>query len=223
MNPAAPTRATLDAHGAVVSIQIGRIAPLGSSGVPSGFVKLAVEGPIEVRTLGLAGDEQADLTVHGGPDKAVYFYPSEHYDPWRRDVPRHAAALVPGAFGENLTTLGFAESTIAIGDVLEIGSSVMQVTQPRQPCFKLGLRFADNTLGRTMLRTGRTGWYARVLQNGVIHAHDGIRIVRRPSPEWTITRFNEFLVRRSASSTDLNELVDLEGLAGGWREYFLRA
>ncbi len=194
------------------------MAPLGSEGVPSGFVKHPVAGPVAVGPLGLSGDEQADLTVHGGPDKAVYFYPSEHYERWRSDVPRHAARLAPGAFGENLTSRGLDETTIAIGDVLAIGSCVMQVTQPRQPCFKLGIRFGDNTLGRIMMQTGRTGWYARVLQIGTIQAGNDIRLVRRPSSDWTIIRFNEFILRRSVSSAELNQLLDLEGLASGWRD-----
>ncbi len=147
----------------VMSVQAGRIAPLGPNGVPSGFVKSAVVDAVPVGHLGLEGDEQADLTVHGGPDKAVYFYPAEHYLDWLRDVPRHERALIAGAFGENLTTSGLTEDSVSIGEVLRIGSTELQVTQPRQPCFKLGLRFGDNTLGRIMMQSGRTGWYVRVL------------------------------------------------------------
>jgi len=121
----------------VASVQVGRIAPLGPESVPSAFVKLPVTGPVHAATLGLAGDEQADLTVHGGPDKAVYLYPSEHYPLWLRDVPRHAQTLMAGAFGENITTSGLEEATVAIGDVFRIGTAEVQVTQPRQPCFKL--------------------------------------------------------------------------------------
>lgn len=201
----------------VVSVQVGRIAPLGARGVPSGFVKSAVHGPVHVAPLGLAGDQQADLTVHGGPDKAVYFYPSEHYPRWAADVPRHKDTLQAGAFGENLTTIGLDEETIAIGDVFRIGSAEVQVTQPRQPCFKLGLRFGDNSLGRIMVQTGRTGWYVRVLKPGTLEAGDGIEVRRRPNPSWTIARFNAFVLSRRATKAEIAEVVGLEGLAEVWR------
>ncbi|MGH7243193.1 MAG: MOSC domain-containing protein [Phycisphaerales bacterium] len=207
----------------VASIQVGRVAPLGPDRVPSGFVKNTVEGPVEVRPLGLAGDEQADLTVHGGLEKAVYFYPEEHYAQWLHDVPNHADRLNHGGFGENITSRGLTEQTVAIGDVFVVGTSLMQVTQPRQPCFKLGLRFEDNSLGRLMIRTGRTGWYVRVIQNGSIQQGDSITLTRRPNPDWTIARFNEFIVNRSASRAELEQLAGLEGLASNWREALMES
>lgn len=202
----------------VLSLQVGRAAPLGPKRIRSAFVKQPISGSIAVERLGLDGDEQADLRVHGGPDKAVYFYPSEHYPRWIADVPRHEQILMPGGFGENVTTLGLDEQTIAIGDVLALGSTEMQVTQPRQPCFKLGLRFADNSLGRIMMHSGRTGWYMRVLQAGVMKAGDEIHVLRRPAPQWSIARFNDFVVRRSATTDELKELSQIEGLAEVWRE-----
>lgn len=209
--------------GQVLSVQVGRVAPLGPQGVPSGFVKTGVSGPVEVRRLGLEGDEQADLTVHGGPDKAVYCYPSEHYPAWIAEAARHQGELRPGGFGENLTTSGLDESSVAIGDVLAIGSAEVQVTQPRQPCFKLGLRFRDNAMGRAMLQSGRTGWYLRVLKEGRLGEGDAIRPVRRPNPSWTIERFNGLLRRRDAGEAELEELAGLEGLAEVWRRSFLEA
>ncbi len=201
----------------IVSLQVGRIAPLGPNREPSAFIKQTLVGTAHVEPLGIVGDEQADLRVHGGPDKAVYFYPSEHYPRWLADVPGHEKILLPGAFGENITTLGLDEQTIAIGDILAIGSTQMQVTQPRQPCFKLGLRFNDNTLGRIMMQTGRTGWYARILRTGDLTAGDAIHVLHRPNPAWTISRFNQFILRRSATTEELDELAGLEGLAEVWR------
>jgi len=201
----------------VLSVQVGRIAPLGARGVPSGFVKLAIAGPVNVAPLGLTGDEQADLTVHGGPDKAVYFYPSEHYPSWLKDVPRHEHALHAGAFGENVTTSGLDEDTVAIGDVFRIGSAEFQVTQPRQPCFKLGLRFNDNSLGRIMMQTGRTGWYVRVLKTGAVQAGDEIQILRRPNPQWSISRFSKALFNQRATKAEIAEVAGLEGLAKVWK------
>ncbi len=207
----------------VASVQVGRIAPLGPQRVPSGFVKCAVPGPIHVAPLGLHGDEQADLTVHGGPDKAVYFYPAEHYPRWISDAPRHERLLIAGAFGENLTTTGLDEDSVCIGDTFRIGTAEVQVTQPRQPCFKLGLRFSDNGLGRVMMQSGRTGWYARVLAPGTLQAGDSILTLRRPNLRWTISRFNRFILYRRNATTDLAELTALEGLADGWRQAIVEA
>jgi MOSC domain-containing protein YiiM len=202
----------------VYSIQVGRVAPLGPEGVPSGFVKRAVSGPLRVRTLGLEGDEQADLTVHGGPDKAVYLYPAEHYPRWFSDVPHHRHSLVAGGFGENLTVAGLDEDSVSIGDTFRVGTATMQVTQPRQPCFKLGLRFDDKTLGRIMMQTGRSGWYVRVLKEGDVSAGDALVTVDRPNPAWTVARFNRFILSTRDDRADLSELAALEGLAGGWKQ-----
>jgi MOSC domain-containing protein YiiM len=204
----------------VESVQVGRITSLGvgEKSVPSAFVKTTVHGPVRVEPLGLDGDEQADLTVHGGPDKAVYCYPAEHYPRWLDDVPRHAKTLHAGAFGENITTRGLDEESVCIGDVHRIGTAEMQVTQPRQPCFKLGLRFDDVGLGRIMIQTGRTGWYVRVLKPGTLQAGDEIHILRRPNPQWTITRFNGFIRNRREARHEFAELAAMEGLAEVWRQ-----
>lgn len=186
----------------VTSIQVGRIAPLtnrAGRSVPSGFVKTPVQGPIEVGPLGLFGDQQADLTVHGGVDKAVYFYPSEHYPCWVKDAPRHEQMLVAGAFGENLTTAGLNEESVSVGQIFRIGSVELQVTQPRQPCFKLAIRFDDATLGRLMMQTGRTGWYTRVLKAGVLQGGDPIRTIEEPSPGLTIASVTRLTLRRDRS------------------------
>lgn len=201
----------------IYSLQVGRIAPLGPDQVPSAFVKRTVSGSVQAKTHGLEGDQQADLKVHGGTDKAIYLYPSEHYPRWAADVPRHEPTLRPGAFGENITTIGFDEETVAIGDVWAVGSTQLQVSEPRQPCFKLGLRFGDNGLGRIMLQSGRSGWYMRVLQPGELKAGDEIRVLRRPNPQWTIARFNRFIPRRKDAIDDMRELAQIEGLAEGWR------
>ena len=202
----------------IVSVQVGRIAPLGPNGVPSGFIKSAVQGPIRVGPLGLQGDEQADLSVHGGPDKAVYIYPSEHYPRWSQDAPRHASVLVPGAFGENITTVGIDEDAVSVGEIFRIGTAELQVTQPRMPCFKLALRFDDPTLGRIMVQSGRTGWYMRVRTPGTIQAGDAMESVRRPNPLWTIARFNRFIPTRGQSVREFAELGALEGIPAVWKQ-----
>src|SRR5580765_350121 len=123
-----------DAH--LLSVQTGRTAPLGPDGVPSAFVKIARQGAVAVTRLGLDGDEQADLTVHGGPEKAVYAYAAAHYPQWAAAFPQLEGHFSAGAMGENLTVSGLAEDGICVGDVHQAGSALLQVCQPRQPCFK---------------------------------------------------------------------------------------
>src|ERR1700761_2963529 len=165
----------------IASIHAGKVAPLGPDGVPSGFVKYEITRPVQVSALGIRGDEQADLTVHGGPEKAVYGYALAHYEAWRMDYPRHAATLVPGGFGENLCIEGMSEADLCVGDIHRIGSAQLQVCQPRQPCFKLALRFGDKMMPKAMIRSGRAGWYYRVLQAGEIAPNDRVLVEARPN------------------------------------------
>ena len=204
--------------GSIISVQVGQVAPLGPDGVASGFVKSPVIGPVAIGQLGVAGDAQADLRVHGGPEKAVYLYPAEHYTSWQRELPEHTAVLVPGGFGENLTTLGFNEDTICIGDILRTGSALLQVTQPRQPCFKLALRFADSRLLRMMLRTGRSGWYTRVLEGGLVETLSPVIVTERLNPSWPVSRLVHLIAHHSATLQDMVELSGLPGLAEHWRQ-----
>ena len=199
------------------SVQVGPVAPLGPDGVPSGFRKGAASGRVAVGRLGLAGDAQADLNVHGGPDKAVYVYPVAHYAWWRDALPEHAALLRAGGFGENLTVAGLDENTTCIGDVLDIGSARLQVTQFRQPCFKLALYFGDRRLPQAMVRSGRSGWYVRVLREGSVGPSDAVLLAARPNPAWPVTRLARSFLHRAATPDELAELADMEGLAEGWR------
>ena len=130
------------------AVRVGRVIPLGPEQVPSGYVKQTRVEPITVSALGLMGDEQADLSVHGGPDKAVYGYAASHYATWRSEILEHANLLVPGGMGENLTIAGVDEADLCIGDVHRIGTVTVQVCQPRQPCFKLATYFGDAKMPR---------------------------------------------------------------------------
>jgi MOSC domain-containing protein YiiM len=203
--------------GRVVSVQIGTVAPLGPNRVPSGFVKRAVAGPVAVTAHGLDGDEQADLRVHGGRDKAVYGYAAAAYDYWRATQPQHLARLHPGAMGENLTLAGLGEAHVYIGDKVRIGTSLLQVSEPRQPCFKLALAFDDAKLPRAFARSGRCGWYYRTLEPGVIAAGDDCEVVERPNPDWPVARLFEVITARAFGRETLVEMVAIEGLAEGWK------
>jgi MOSC domain-containing protein YiiM len=195
--------------GSLRSVQVGRVAPLGPDGVMSGFVKATVQGLVEVGLLGLAGDEQADLSVHGGPDKAVYACSLGNYAAWKSAFSQYEALLVPGGLGENLTIDGIAEDDVCIGDHMRIGTAVLQVSQPRQPCFKFALRFNDVAMPRAMVRNGMSGWYYRVLQPGSLTAGDEVRLLERPHPEWTIERINRQIVQRRGSVADKAEFSRL--------------
>jgi MOSC domain-containing protein YiiM len=202
----------------VVSIHIGKIAPLGPDGVPSAFVKQPVLGPVNVTQEGLTGDEQADLTVHGGFEKAVYAYSLSHYQAWRREYPQHGLTLIPGGFGENLCLDGLEEADLCVGDVHQIGTSTLQVCQPRQPCFKLALRFKDKLLPKAMIRTGRAGWYYRVLKPGEIQVGDPVRLEHRPNPDFRFARLVEVISHGNPSKDELERLQDMSGLATHWQE-----
>ena len=209
--------------GRVVSIQVGAIAPLGPEGTPSAFVKKPAAGPVEVRPLGLVGDAQADLRVHGGPDKAVYGYALAHYDAWASDFPEHLTRLQPGAFGENLTIDGLVEADLRVGDVHRIGSARLQVCQPRQPCFKFALRFADPRMPPAMVMNGRSGWYYRVLEPGMITAADTVRLEQRPNPDFAFARLVAIASGRRASVDELVRLATMDGLARDLKAMALRA
>ena len=201
----------------IASIHVGKIAPLGPEGIPSGFIKRSVSGPVEVTPTGLAGDQQADLSVHGGPEKAVYGYGSTNYLDWRREYPQHSGCLVPGGLGENLAIDGLREADLCVGDIHRIGTAQMQVCQPRQPCFKLALRFDDPLMAKAMVRTGRSGWYYRVLEPGVIEAGNAIELLDRPNPNFPFSRLVELISRGRATRAEWELLQNMPGLASNWK------
>ena len=200
-------------HAKVASLHIGKIAPLGPQGEPSGFVKLAVAHPVEVNILGLVGDQQADLSVHGGEEKAVSAYGSDHYAAWATEYPQHAALFVPGSLGENLAVRGMVEADICVGDVHQVGTAQLQVCQPRQPCFKFALRFNDKYLPKAMVRNGRSGWYYRVLQAGVITPGDRVVLLDRPNPNFLFTRLVALISTGHATPEEIEQMAVMLGLA----------
>jgi MOSC domain-containing protein YiiM len=203
----------------IASIHLGKIAPLGSESVPSAFVKHAVVGPVTVTLSGILGDEQADMSVHGGPEKAVYGYATSHYAAWCREYPQHSLLLVPGGFGENLAIDGLSESDICVGDIHGIGSTRLQVCQPREPCFKLALRFNDKHMPKAMIRNGRAGWYYRILEPGVINPGDRVELLDRLNPTFPFTRLVELIRRGKATREELEQMRDMPGLAQNWQRH----
>jgi len=204
----------------VLSVTVGRPQSTEWRGetVHTAIHKAPVLGRVAVTRLNLDGDQQADLSVHGGPEKAVYVYPGEHYRLWRQELPD--ADLEWGSFGENLTTDGLLESTVRIGDRLRIGTTELVVTQPRMPCYKLGVRFRRADMVKRFLRSGRSGFYLAVAKEGTLSAGDAI--VREPAAEPAITVADVVtLYTADADSRELLErAVKTVALPQAWREHF---
>lgn len=204
------------------ALLVGQIQPLGTKAVPSGIAKAPVDHDLHLDVTGFRADAQGDLIVHGGPEKAVHHYPHDHYAAWEREIGPHELLSRPGAFGENLSTTGLTERDVAIGDVFALGSAIIEVSQGRQPCWKLNERFSNKTMARAVQRTGRTGWYYRVLQPGVVAPTDRLVTIERRSPEWTIERLWRAFYVDMLNQSELETIASLKALAPNWREHARR-
>jgi MOSC domain-containing protein YiiM len=202
--------------GRVEAVLSGRAVPYTRPGTRSAIAKQIVDGPVAVGPEGLACDEQGDRRAHGGPDKAVHHYAREHYAHWRAELGALPVLERPGAFGENLSTSGFTEAGICIGDRLRIGTVLLEVSQSRQPCWKLNDRFGRADMARLVQQTGRTGWYYRVIEPGALQAGDAVFLVARPHPAWTLERLIDALYRRMLDTATLSEMLTLP-LTPSWR------
>lgn len=206
----------------IISLRVGKAAPLGAKGVLSGIAKSEVKGLSIVTETGLFGDEQGDTRRHGGPEKAIHHYPFDHYPHWRREIGEVALLNGPGAFGENICTLGLREGQVAVGDVFQLGTALIEVSQGRQPCWRLNERFARPTMSRETQGTGRTGWYYRVLEPGFCEPYDQLILLDRRSPEWTIHRiWNAFYVD-TMNRRELEGIAELSSLVSTWRDHAMR-
>ncbi len=186
----------------------------------SAIVKTPVQGPVWLGLANLTGDRQADLKAHGGPDKAVNIYASEHYPYWRTEL---ALPEMPfGAFGENFTTQGWLENEVCIGDVYQVGEAVVQVSQPRGPCWKLGRRWRVEDLADRVRVSGRTGWYLRVQRGGYVEAGLPLQLTERPYPQWTITLANDLMYAPKVDRAQIEALAECPLLAASWRESLAR-
>lgn len=203
----------------VVSVNAGlpRAVVFRGETVETSIFKDPVEGRVRVRPLNLDGDQQSDLTVHGGAEKAVYVYPCEHYAFWREELP--GVELPWGSFGENLTVEGLSEDRVQIGDVLETGSASFVVTQPRVPCFKLGIRFGRMDMVKRFLKSGRSGFYLLVSQEGDVGAGDEISLTPSRDPAITVAEFVTLYASKDGNNDLLRRAVLVPAMPEGWRDY----
>ena len=204
----------------VISVNVGQPRKVLVDGEieETGIYKARVQGRVAVRRLNIDGDRQADLTVHGGVDKAVYAYSVEHYEYWQEQFPE--MNLPWGMFGENLSLTGLFEDTVHIGDQFQVGTTRLMVTQPRIPCYKLGIKFEREDIIKRFLVSGRTGFYFAVLEEGEVAAGDAISLVYRDEHEVTIADIVR-LYREDKYNVELmRRVISVEALPEEWREYF---
>jgi len=198
------------------SLLTGRAVPFSRPGSRSAIVKTPVNGPLDVGPMGLEGDEQGDLRVHGGLEKAIHHYPREHYAAWAHELGDHALLKAAGAFGENISTTGWTEQTICLGDRVRAGTALLEVSQGRMPCWKLSDRFAVADMALRVQQSGRTGWYYRVLEPGVVQAGQDLKLEQRPHPQWPLARLSSVLFSQDVDTDILRECLALP-LAASWR------
>lgn len=211
----------------VQSVQVGaarpaeppRSADFSSRPWVTGFGKQTTSAPVLLTVEGLAGDQQADRKNHGGPDKAVCVYPAEHYRFWQTDL---QLEITCGGFGENLTLDGWTEADVCIGDVWQIGSAQVQVSQPRQPCWKLSRWWGVKDLAARVQANGKTGWYLRVLQEGKIRQGDTIQLVDRSAADWPISTANQTMHHDRTNIDAASALAAVPTLSASWKQTLQR-
>jgi MOSC domain-containing protein YiiM len=197
-----------------------RLTVYNGATINTGIFKQPVSGPVNLRTLNLDGDRQADLAAHGGPNKAVYGYPSEHYDFWRQELP--GTSLPWGMFGENFTTEGLLEKHLFIGDRLRIGTAIIVVRQPRIPCHKLAAKFQRDDILERFLHSGRSGFYFSVEQEGVVQAGDSFQFLSRELHSITIAEMNTLFAEDKYNRDLLEKAIATAALPESWRDYLLQ-
>ena len=204
----------------IISVNVGlpRVVTSNGEAVSTGIFKEPVAGRVMLRTLNLDGDRQADLSVHGGPGKAVYAYPSEHYDYWKRELPE--MQLPWGMFGENFTTAGLLESEIHIGDKFRAGAAVVMATEPRMPCYKLGIKFGRADIVKRFLASGRSGFYFAVLQEGAVGAGDAIELIEKKPDNVTVSDITALYTREKHNVGLLRRAIAVQALPESWKDYF---
>lgn len=205
-------------------LMIGKVKQLGDPDAKNvldrpwetGMFKYEKTEPIWLGKTSLQGDQVADTKNHGGPEKAIFAYPEKHYHDWRQEL--QLESIGPGAMGENLAVLEMDEDSVCIGDTYQLGEAIIQVSQPRRPCWKPGRRFKVLDFALRIQNTGRTGWYYRVLQEGYIKSGQTFELLERPYPKWTISACNDVMYVHKKDVKLAEELASCDLLAGNWKQ-----
>lgn len=199
------------------ALLVGAVRPFGPDAVPSGIAKAPVGRPVHLGGEGFIGDGQGDRRHHGGPDKAVHHYAFEHYAAWQQEIGRRDVLERAGAFGENLSTTGLTEADVAIGDIFRLGDAVIEVSQGRQPCWKLNHRFDQPDMALRVQRSGRMGWYYRVVQEGAVSPDSALELLDRRTPDWPLLRLWRVLYVDTLDRDELAAMAALPHLPENWR------
>lgn len=199
----------------------GKIEDRWEGRAPSAIGKSAVDGKQHIEVNGFTQDAQADLENHGGAEKAIHHYATDHYPDWMAEgaIPQ---GTIPAAFGENIATIGITEDVVCIGDILKLGSAVVQISQGRQPCWKVAEHTRNPRMAYLFQKTGRTGWYYRVLEPGEAAKGDSVTLLERPQPNWTVKHVTNARLSRRAPQAEVEALADLPELAEDWRIAFVK-
>ncbi|WP_299842503.1 MOSC domain-containing protein [uncultured Roseovarius sp.] len=200
---------------------IGKVEHRWNGRDPSAIGKRAVSGLWQIDENGFVEDAQADLENHGGYDKAIHHYAADHYPSWisEGEIPERT---LPAAFGENISSCGLTEETLCIGDILRLGTAVVQISQGRQPCWKVSVHTRNERMAYLFQKTGRTGWYYRVLENGKAGVGDDVKLIERAQPDWSVKRVTAARLTRRVSEEEAAALAVMPELAGGWRTAFAK-
>ncbi len=208
--------------GTIIGLFVGQPQDRWPGRPPSAIAKQPVDGPLAVDAHGFSNDQQADLRVHGGPEKALHHYASEHVAFWRKTFPDSAGQFAPGCFGENISTTGLTEDNLCIGDILRFGSAGVQICQGRQPCWKLNAHIGNDAMAAHFQKTGRTGWYYRVVEGGTVAVGDPMTLLERRHPEWPLRRLINARFDPRLATALARELAGLEALSESWRSAFAK-
>jgi MOSC domain-containing protein YiiM len=202
----------------LLEVRVGQAKPLGNLPQLSAINKRKLMHAVKLSYLGIEGDHQADLKHHGGSDKAVHHYPAEHYAYWKQQLNKTETTIKTCMFGENISTIGLTEQNIHIGDIFKMGTATVQVSQGRQPCWKLNERFNIDDMALKTQTSLRTGWYYRVLEPGEIQADDTIELVERIEHDWPLSKLLHILYETPLDYKSLHEMTHIDSLTASWKK-----
>ena len=200
----------------IAGLYVGGITMLEPEGQPTGIYKQAATSPLQLSREGFSGDVQADRRAHGGPEKAVHHYAAGNYRHLADRFPSTASALVPGSLGENISNSAWDETSVCIGDIFRLGKAVVQVSQPRSPCWKINHKFGEPAMSQFIAEQGITGWYYRVLEEGRVAPDDVFELLEQPSPMVTLLRLWRARLAHRPDIEELTVLISAAGLTPGW-------